>query len=386
VRAQALQAAPIIWLLGKTGAGKTSIIKALTGADRAKIGEGFSPCTRTASVFDFPDGAPLVRFLDTRGLEEAGYDPAEDLAFCANQSHFILATMRAMDPDQGTIANVIRTARLRHPEWPVVVAQTSLHQGYPRAANHAVPYPFTADATIPADVATPAGLHAALTYQRNLFAGLPGDGPVLFVALDFTLPEDGYTPVDYGLAALWDAIVAVAPHALAALQDAISVGENDIIATGAGPLILGFAFAAMAPAAVPVPFVDAAGIALIVAVMLRALAGRYNMEWTAQTFGAFTASLGGGILVGQLVRYGGRELLKLIPVYGQSVGLAMSAVAAFAVTYALGNAACLYLGYLRRGKAAPDAKVREAFAEALRRGFEQAARKRSQATLAPEVV
>jgi uncharacterized protein (DUF697 family) len=64
----------------------------------------------------------------------------------------------------------------------------------------------------------------------------------------------------------------------------------------------------------------------------------------------------------------------------------MSAVAAFAVTYALGNAACLYLGYLRRGKAAPDAKVREAFAEALRRGFEQAARKRSQATLAPEVV
>jgi predicted GTPase len=233
VRAKALQTAPIIWLLGKTGAGKTSIIKELTGADRAKIGEGFSPCTRTASVFDFPDGAPLVRFLDTRGLEEAGYDASEDVAFCANQAHFILVALRAMDPDQWSVVKVVRAARLRHPDWPVVVAQTALHQGYPLKANHAVPYPFaSSDDSIPAD------LRAAISYQRNLFADLPGEGPVLFVALDFTLPEDGYTPVDYGLAELWDAIVGVAPHALAALRDTMRSGENDAISAGARSLVV----------------------------------------------------------------------------------------------------------------------------------------------------
>lgn len=135
----------------------------------------------------------------------------------------------------------------------------------------------------------------------------------------------------------------------------------------------------MAPAAVPVPFVDAAGIAAVDAVMLRALAGRYGTKWTKRTFGEFTACLGGGMLVGQLVRFGGRELVKLIPIYGQTVGIAMSAVAAFAFTYALGNAACVYLGYRRRGDPAPDAAVRDAFADALRRGFEQAARRRGHA-------
>ena len=38
--------APVIWLFGKVQSGKTSIIRALTGAERAQIGGGFKPCTR----------------------------------------------------------------------------------------------------------------------------------------------------------------------------------------------------------------------------------------------------------------------------------------------------------------------------------------------------
>ena len=55
---QALQAAlnhlrqglppPVIWLFGKVQSGKTAIIRALTGAERAQIGSGFAPCTRWA--------------------------------------------------------------------------------------------------------------------------------------------------------------------------------------------------------------------------------------------------------------------------------------------------------------------------------------------------
>src|SRR5262245_66419985 len=89
--AQALQAAlsrlrqglppPVIWLFGKVQSGKTAIIRALTGAERAQIGSGFAPCTRWATRYDFPNtDFPLATFLDTRGLGEAGYDHSEDVA------------------------------------------------------------------------------------------------------------------------------------------------------------------------------------------------------------------------------------------------------------------------------------------------------------------
>ena len=80
-RSELLAHAPIpcLWLLGKTGSGKTSIVRFLTGAPDAVIGKGFRPETRYSRLFSFPDEeVPIVRFLDTRGLGEAGYDAAAD--------------------------------------------------------------------------------------------------------------------------------------------------------------------------------------------------------------------------------------------------------------------------------------------------------------------
>jgi len=63
--------APVVWLVGKVQGGKTSIIRILTEVTDAEIGAGFRACTRTARIFDFPVEAPIIRFLDTRGLGEA---------------------------------------------------------------------------------------------------------------------------------------------------------------------------------------------------------------------------------------------------------------------------------------------------------------------------
>ena len=57
---------PILWLLGKTGAGKSSLIQALTHLTTVEVGNGFSPCTATSVAYDFPQGRPILRFLDTR--------------------------------------------------------------------------------------------------------------------------------------------------------------------------------------------------------------------------------------------------------------------------------------------------------------------------------
>src|ERR1700680_1959114 len=134
--------APVVWLLGKVQSGKTSIVRELTQAGNAEIGSGFRACTRTARVFDFPSEAPIIRFLDTRGLGEVAYDPKEDIGFCEGRSHLILAVVKALDLEQQAVLDVIHAAKRRHPEWAVGVAQTSLHEGYAPGQRHTLPYPF----------------------------------------------------------------------------------------------------------------------------------------------------------------------------------------------------------------------------------------------------
>ncbi|SDL93133.1 GTPase [Aliiruegeria lutimaris] len=115
---------PVIWLLGKTGAGKTSLVSALTGLDTLEIGNGFVSCTKQSMSFDYPHDSPLFRFLDTRGLGEVGYDPHEDIAQCAGRSHALLVVARKDDPVQGEIAEVLADILAESPQTPVGVVHT----------------------------------------------------------------------------------------------------------------------------------------------------------------------------------------------------------------------------------------------------------------------
>ncbi|WP_304301440.1 GTPase family protein [Chromatium okenii] len=178
---------PVVWLLGKTQAGKSSIVRALTGSEQALIGNGFQPCTRTLAYFDFPAIAPVVRFLDTRGLSEVAYDPTEDLRWCESQAHLLLGVIRASDPNPQPIFAALREVRQRHPDWPLVIAQTTLHDLYPDDMEHLQPYPFTQE---PWPNTLPADLGRALLQQRQTAGTFAGAAPH-WVPVDFTLPEDG---------------------------------------------------------------------------------------------------------------------------------------------------------------------------------------------------
>jgi uncharacterized protein (DUF697 family) len=110
----------------------------------------------------------------------------------------------------------------------------------------------------------------------------------------------------------------------------------------------------------------------VIATMLRALARRYQVEWTPRIFGQFSGAIGGGALAGFLLRYGLREMLKLVPIMGTAAAGALNAAAGFAVTVAIGEAACVWLGYERRGLIAPTDEVRRAFGDGLAAGLRQA--------------
>ncbi len=371
---QARAKAPIVWLIGKAQSGKTSIVRALTGAPDAEIGSGFKPCTRTARIFDFPADAPVIRFLDTRGLGEPGYDPAEDIAKAAEQAHLVLVVTKALDHEQGAVRAVLRTLRREHPDWPVLVAQTSLHEGYAPGAEHPAAYPFGPDGLPLPGTNLPQGLVRSLIGQRHMFDALAGSAPVRFVPIDFTREGDGYEPVSYGFDALIERLREVAPEGLVASLAAEASGNAR--AKRAHPHIMGYAAAAGAADAVPV-----AGIVAVPGVqakMLHSIGEIYGVAWDRRTLGEFVAALGAGTAVKALAGFGARELGKLVPVYGQTAGAAAAAVASFAMTFALGKAACVFLARRRRGESGMGA-VAEAYRAALTEAFKLAAIKRGAA-------
>jgi uncharacterized protein (DUF697 family) len=167
-------------------------------------------------------------------------------------------------------------------------------------------------------------------------------------------------------------LVEAGLNAFDALHRARADAESDRIRAKARPLIYGYSTAAFGAGAFPIPLVGGGGLAGILAIMLRALAIRYGVAWTRGTFAQFSGAVGGGAMAWWIVRYGFRELLKLIPIVGTVAAGALNAAAAFAMTVGVGEAACVWLAYRRSGLTAPNDEVRRAFAEGLAAGLRQA--------------
>lgn len=353
---------PIIWLLGKTQSGKSSIVQALTGATQAEIGEGFKPCTRTAKVYDFPEeDSAFVRFLDTRGLGERAYNPQEDMLWCEEQSHLLMVVVKAMDHQLDTVCAAVRSITAAHPEWPVLVVQTGLHEGYPsKKTDHLLPYPLLgpeADAN-----RLPPDLLRSLRVQQQLFEPFRPQ----FIAVDFTREEDGYTPQYYGLEALWSAIETVLPLNLRQMlkrNQQFADQLNDVYVKRAYPHVVGYALSSGVAALTPIPLV---GIPLVIAVqskLLHSIASIYGLTLTKRSVSEILGAIGiGGLGVG----LGVRELAKLIPGWGSAI----SGLSTAAMTYALGMTLCFYYAQTRQGDAFTPEVLKAVYERQLRLGRE----------------
>ncbi len=354
---------PVIWLLGKTQAGKSSVVSALTGHPHAEVGNGYEPHTKTARIFDFPPGMPILKFLDTRGIGEVDYDPAEDIRVCSEQSHLVMAVVRASDPRPDSVFEVLRQVRRQHADWPVIIVQTGLHDLYPAGADHPQPYPYgSPDWPLLGDAF--ADLRRSLLAQRGALGKLPG-ADVVWVPVDLSQPADEYNELHYGLEELWDGIESILPYGLMSALHAAGSG-NDVDAAALQTQIVGHALAAAGLGAVPV--VDLVAVAAMQGKMLHALASMSGQTFDAQTVSQFIGLLGGGIATGWLLGQAGRTVVKLVPGWGQTLGAVWGATQAGATTYALGRVAARFFEYRQRGQA-PDAQaMRALYAEELAAG------------------
>jgi uncharacterized protein (DUF697 family) len=361
---------PVFWLFGKTQSGKTSLIKYLTGADDAEIGHGFKPCTRYSRQYQFPTpDAPLVTFLDTRGMDEPGYDPAEDLAQFDNFAHVLVVTVKALDHAQERVLAHLRRIRKSKPARPVVLVLTCLHEAYPQR-QHPEPYPFAnaipaAQGSNPAEGAlelgqsapetgVPEDLLRSLTEQRQRFDGLFDR----VVPVDLTRPEDGFSNPTYGGDQLRKVLLELLPagyrHTLLTLQE-VTRQLQDLYARQALPRILGYSSLAATAGAIPIPLLDLLILPGIQSRMIFHLAQFYGQPLSATRFLELASTLGLGVVL----RQASREVVKFIPYVGSVAG----GIIAGASTFALGKAFCYYYSAIHQGHVPQPEDLRRYYKE-----------------------
>ena len=347
---------PVFWLFGKTQSGKTTLIKYLTGATDAEVGQGFRPCTRFSREYEYPTHeAPVLTFLDTRGLDEPGYDAAEDIARFHDRAHVVVVTVKAMDHAQENVLNQLRAIRRDQPHRPVVLVLTCLHEAYPQQQHP--PYESLSGSAPAADaVGPPEDLLRSIAEQTRRFEGLIDR----VVPVDITPPEEGFHDPNYGGEALKRVLFEVLPAAYR--QTFLTVAEansslRDLYARHATPYITFYSLLASAAGAIPVPWVDLLILPGIQTRMIHHLGRLYGQPFKGQHFGELAGTLG----MGMLVRQGIRELTKFIPY----VGSVASGALAGASTFALGKAACFYYSGVQQGHAPPPEEIRRYYAEQL---------------------
>lgn len=351
---------PGIWLFGKTGSGKSSVIQYLTGAEAATIGSGYRPETRASKRFDFPDSTePLLSFLDTRGLGEARYDPSEDIRRFADTSQLMVVTVKVTDHALADIIEPLRKIRKSAPDRPVLLVLTCLHEADGVGDLSAGDDPFVASGQPRA--AIPNSLQTLIDAKASQLAGLHD----ALIPVDLTQVDDGFADPNFGGDRLKQAILEQLPQAyrqaLLALGEADRIGQSSRQQAVHRQVLASSALAATA-AAVPFPWVDIPAVLGIQAHLAVKIARIYDQELTASRWAILSSAAGSRIAV----RLAVREALKFIPMVGMAVGAAGS----FAFTYALGMSWDWYFADLRKGNVPNPDQLKEVFSEQLRRGHE----------------
>jgi len=354
-RAELLRAAPIpvIWLLGKTGSGKSSIIRYLTGATAAEIGSGFRPQTRRTRVYDFPDEtAPLIQFLDTRGLGEAEYDHQSDLTELEGRAHLLLVTVRLMDSATQELHQIWQRLRNRNPNLPVLLAVTAVHEAYPGQ-------PHPADDMELGD--WPSAAQQALEAQQQRFAGLYDQ----VVPIDLTQPEDGFQPPDFRGQKLKAALLELFPAAIRQTfykLEQVNSALGDLQKQRCAPVIMAHSVLAASVAALPLPWLDMPVVLGIQTNLARKLAVIHQQSLDRSNLTQIMGLLGGSVAV----QTGLRQGLKFIPY----LGMAVNAASAFAITFAAGWTWQWYFSQKRQGHLPTSEEIQQQFRQQLQRGSE----------------
>lgn len=357
---------PLLWMFGKTGSGKTSIVRFLTGADDAIIGEGYRPQTKCSRRYDFPTAEePLLSFLDTRGLGEAAYDPAKDIESFSNSTQLILVVVRIGDHALEPILEPLKRIRESNPGRTVLLILTCLHQVGLSTQLTTENDPFEKNSSHShlseqERAAIPENLRVLIDSKTEQFEGLYD----ILIPIDLTHPDDGFIDPDFGGDRLKHSIVTALPNAyrqsLIALDSGTKGGQSSVRQQKSRWQVLASSSLAATAGAVPLPWLDIPAVLAIQTHMAYKIAEIYDQEISPANWAVLSGAVGGRVAVQLAVR----ELWKLIPF----VGVALGAASSFAFTYALGMSWDWYFANVRKGRVPSAEQLQEVFREQLLAG------------------
>ncbi len=322
---------PTLWLLGKTGAGKSTLVQTITGNSDAEIGKGFRPCTQTARQFAFPESKPVLQFLDTRGLSESGYDATEDIRICTKQGHALIVVMKIGDTEQGDVLRAIKQIKSSQQITNYLLVHT---------ASHSVQ-----------NLTERERLKRFNCAQVEKMLG----GEIESVTIDLKLPDGGTDGMDR----LINALSEMLPIVAVVLRDKQCSDDEAKKFQALQAKVLWYS--GVSGVSDIVPGIGLVAVPGIQWKLLSDLAESYGMKWSKAVLAELLGALGAGIGVRYSMKFGIRQVVKFLPGWGQTVGAASAAVMSFCTTYAIGRVACKYMYHKNREEEVSNEELRELF-------------------------
>jgi uncharacterized protein (DUF697 family)/lysophospholipase L1-like esterase len=348
-------------LIGKPQAGKSSIVRGLTGVSAEIIGQGFRPHTQNTERYAYPsEDLPLLIFTDTVGLGDIDQNTQNiiqelkaELDQNTQRARILILTVKITDFATETLRQIAKQLRKEYPNIPCLLTVTCLHEVYPAdVADHP---------KYPPNYETVERAFQAIQQDFKQFC----DHSIL---IDFTLEEDGFNPTFYGLEAFTEALAELLPEAESKtiyqlLDNSVSEELGSLYRDTARRYLVAFSTMAATLAAVPLPFATMPVLTALQISLVGLLGKLYGQTLSPSQAGGIASAIAGGFFAQAI----GRELVKFIPGFGSFIAASWAA----AYTWSLGEGACVYFGDLMGGKKPDPNKIQSVMKESFASAKEQ---------------
>ena len=348
-------------LIGKPQAGKSSIVRGLTGVSAEIIGQGFRPHTQNTERYAYPSAdLPLLIFTDTVGLGDIDNETQNiveelesELKQETQQARILILTVKINDFATDTLKQIAKQLKQDYPDIPCLLTVTCLHEVYPGEVEDHPEYPPTYESV------------------ERAFNGLQQDFKDICdraVLIDFTLEEDGFNPTFYGLFAFTEALSELLPEAESRtiyqlLDNSVGDKLGNLYRDTARRYLVAFSTMAATLAAVPLPFATMPVLTALQISLVGLLGKLYGQTLSPAQAGGIASAIAGGFFAQAI----GRELIKFIPGFGSVIAASWAA----AYTWSLGEGACVYFGDLMGGKKPDPKKIQSVMKESFAIAKEQ---------------
>ena len=359
---------PRIFLIGRTGVGKSSLINALCGSYVAKVSDTRS-CTENAEVYQCKDGdRVLMEILDTRGIAESeavnDEKTAEDMLidqineFSPDVAIFMLNCTHRDDviEDIEFLKNLASSyAKINDMRLPIVVVVNKSDEMAPSRYKVPDEYPQSKKEKIHEQVQYYKGIIVKnglkidnIIAVSSLIDWMTPDGMEVNVEDIDNLPQqdvdnlkmafDGRFQIEELLDILEEAIQDF--EAQAGLRMAARL--NDVVKRVAKQLNTIFSTISGTVALTPIPVSDIYILLVLQSVLVCLIASLSGREISLDTAKEFILSIGGVIGAGYTFKIIAQQGSKLLNALWPGVGSAISAGIAASGTAAIGKSAIMY--------------------------------------------